>query len=162
MMDTFFIFGAKYLYILSVLIVLFIFYKLPLEAKKRMVVFGIISCALALIVSISAREIYFNPRPFVVEGFEPLITHEADNGFPSDHTLLAAALASVGVFFHKRAGLYLWLIAGIVAISRVYVGVHHALDVLASAGIALLSALVAYAIIRNTNLWKTPNKPTNF
>lgn len=162
MTDLFFIFGAKYLFLFSALIILIVFYVLPLEFKKRMIVFGIASCALALVISFIAREIYFNPRPFVVDGFEPLIPHKADNGFPSDHTLLVATLASIGMFFHRRASLYLWLIAIVVAISRVYVGVHNPIDILASISIALASTLAVHAIIENTKLWKTTNKQTNF
>ena len=38
-----------------------------------------------------AAAIYTDPRPFVVDpSIEPLFAHPADNGFPSDHTALAA------------------------------------------------------------------------
>lgn len=162
MLDTFFIFGAEYLYVFSLLISLWIFYKLPFESKKKMAILGLISCGLAFALSLVARELYFNPRPFVVGEFEPLVAHEADNGFPSDHTLLVASAASIVMFFHRRTGLYLWLIAGVVALSRVYAGVHHFADILASILIALASAGLVHAIIRNTKLWKTTSNQTNF
>lgn len=162
MLDNFFIFGAEYLYIFSLLITFWVFYKLPIESKKKMVILGIVTCGLAFGLSLLARELYFNPRPFVVDGLEPLVAHEADNGFPSDHTLLVGALAAITMFFYRRASLYLWLIASVVALSRVYVGVHHLLDVSGSIVITLLSTFTAYAIIRNTNIWKTTNSQTNF
>ena len=41
------------------------------------------------------------PRPFVVQHVAPLFPRDADNGFPSDHTLLATFFA-VCVFFYSR------------------------------------------------------------
>ncbi len=158
MLDQFFIFGAKYLYIISLLIAALIFFKNSWSQKKEMIIFGLISFALAFLISLLARELYFNPRPFVIGGFTPLIPHEPDNGFPSDHTILASAIASLFLFYHKKTATWLWLIAIVVALSRVYVGVHHPIDVLGSIVVALLSALVAYAIIHK--LWNK-NK-TNF
>jgi undecaprenyl-diphosphatase len=158
MLDTLFIFGAKYLYLVSVLIAAFIFFKGGVEEKKRMIVFGIISFGLAFVISLIAREMYFNPRPFVVGGFEPLIPHEPDNGFPSDHTLLVAAIASLFTFLHRRVSIWLWVVVLIVGISRIYTGVHHLTDVIGSALIALLAAGAAYAIIHK--LWNK-NTQTN-
>lgn len=160
MIDQLFIFGAKYLYIVSIFIGALLFFRASIEEKKKMVVFGIISLGLAFVVSLIARELYFNPRPFVVEGFEPLIPHDPDNGFPSDHTLLVAAIAALFTFFNRRVALWLWVPAVLVAVSRVYTGVHHAADVLGSILIAIASAQVAYAIIHklwNKNKIKSPS-----
>ncbi len=148
-MDSFFIFGAKYLFILSLILPLFQFYQSEKVERKRLIIYGILSALLAFILSLIAREIYFNPRPFVVGNFTPLVPHEPDNGFPSDHTLLVAAIASIMTPVHRRLALYLWLLAIVVALSRIYVGVHHPLDVIGSIIIAILSSLAAYAIIHN-------------
>lgn len=159
MIDTLFIFGAKYLFVLSLIIALYVFTKLSFEERWRMIILGLTASLLALVVAIGLREIYENPRPFVVNEFEPLIPHDPDNGFPSDHTLLVATVASVVAFFHRRAALYLWLIAALVGMSRVYVGVHHFTDILGSIAISIITAFVAYAIIA---AWKTHKNPTNF
>lgn len=157
-METFFIFGAKYLFLLSALVATLYFNHQTFETKRRMLIFGIASFGLAFVISLGARAIFDNPRPFVVGGFEPLINHEADNGFPSDHTLLAAAIASLIIFFNIHIGIWLWLIAGIVGLSRVYVGVHHFTDIIASGVIAALSAITVYAIIHTSkNIWRNKN-----
>ncbi len=83
--------------------------------------------------------LYVDPRPFVVGHFIPLIPHVPDNGFPSDHTLLAAALAAIGMYWNKWLGLALWVIAIAIAIARVYVGLHHPIDVLGSIVFALIA-----------------------
>lgn len=156
MTDTFFIFGAKYAYLISVAAFGIYFLYADREKKKKLIIFSLIAFALSFLMAVTGREIYDNPRPFVVGEFTPLIPHSPDNGFPSDHTLLASAIASVMLFFNIHLGIWLWLVAAIVGLSRVYVGVHHFTDILGSAVMALVSALAAYAIIHQ--LWRTKTK----
>lgn len=151
MIDQLFIFGAKYLIVFSGLCFVWHFFKLPRESWLKFALFAASSFALAFVISVGARQIYDNPRPFVIGNFEPLIPHEPDNGFPSDHMLLASALASVLVFYSRSRGTLLWVIAIFIGISRIYAGVHHSLDILGSAMIAIISTLAAYAIIHQ--LW---------
>ncbi|OHA92170.1 MAG: hypothetical protein A3J09_01620 [Candidatus Zambryskibacteria bacterium RIFCSPLOWO2_02_FULL_51_21] len=118
---------------------------------RKLIYAAILTFALAFVLSNIARALYFNPRPFVVGGFEPLIPHAPDNGFPSDHALLFSAIASVAMFLDKRLSILLWILAAAVGFYRVYAGIHHVIDILASFGISILSAYVAYAIIHK--LW---------
>jgi undecaprenyl-diphosphatase len=148
MFDPLFIFGAEKLFILSPLVAAYFFYKLPRETQKEVVIFAFFSLPLTFILGMFVREIYFNPRPFVVGGFGPLISHAPDNGFPSDHVLLVSAIASIVTFYSKKYAIALWIIALLVGISRMYVGVHHSLDVLGSIFIALLCANIVYAVMR--------------
>jgi len=77
-----------------------------------------------------AAAIYTDPRPFVVDpSIEPLFAHPADNGFPSDHTALAATVALVVMMYRRWLGAGL-LAAGIVlGAARVAAHVHHAPDI---------------------------------
>lgn len=142
MPDLLFIFGAKYLIFASILLTGYYLFVSPIETRKKLMIFLLISLPFAYIVGIGAREMYVNPRPFAVENFEPLVAHAADNGFPSDHVLLAASLAAILFFFNRRYAAWLGGFAIFIAVSRVYVGVHHSLDVLASIGIAMLCAII--------------------
>lgn len=146
-MDTFFIFSAKYLIVLSPLLALWIFYVAPSEIRKQIFLQSVLTLPLALGLSVLARHFYFDPRPFVVEYFTPLISHVADNGFPSDHVLLLATLASLITIFHRRMGVFLWLITLVVGIARVYVGVHHPIDIFGSILIALVSTWLVYFVL---------------
>jgi membrane-associated phospholipid phosphatase len=76
-----------------------------------------------------ANSLYYDPGPFVLEHFAPLIAHIADSGFLSDHTLVGSAFAAVGMYWDGRFGLALWVIAAVVAVARVYVGLHHPVHV---------------------------------
>ncbi len=147
-MDTLFIFGAKYLFILSLVLGLWWFYKLSKERRSEALIFGILTLPLAFILAKIASHFYFDPRPFVVGGYTPLIMHAPDNGFPSDHSLLVSAIASVVTFIDIRKSIWFWFVAILVSVSRVGVGVHHPLDVTASAVIAAVSAYIVHFILK--------------
>ena len=155
-MDTLFIFGAKYLFLISLIVIAVIFYQAKPEERWQMLKYGAIILPLTYLLGLLARELYYDPRPFVLGGFNPLIDHLPDNGFPSDHTLLTSSLAMITYFFHKKSSFWLWIMAVAVGASRVYVGVHHSIDILGSIVLALVSGYLAHVII--SKLW---NKHTN-
>lgn len=72
----------------------------------------------------------------------PIIDHDTENGFPSDHVLLVSCVAAVITVFNSKIAIPLWIIAILVAISRVYVGVHHYIDVFVSIMIAIIVTFV--------------------
>ena len=152
-MDAFEIFSAKYLFVLSLVILGAYFLLRRWPAQKRMALFAIPAGILTFAIGYLVRLFYYDPRPFVVGHFVPLIQHAADNGFPSDHTLLVAALAMVGTYWNKWLGAALWVIVFLVGSARVYTGVHHAIDILASIIIAIVAVIVWHAIV--DRLWKT-------
>ena len=149
-MTTFFIFAAKYLFVLPVLMLGGYFFLQPRQEQKNMMLFAIPAALLAYVLALIAGHLYFDPRPFVVGHFTPLVPHAADNGFPSDHTLLASALAAIGMYWNRRLGLSLWIIAAIIAVARVYVGVHHTIDVVGSMLIALAAVAAWHAVYRRS------------
>lgn len=145
-MDLIFIFGAKYLFVASVLIAGIYFLRQPWATKRKMVIFGIIAMVAIYVVALIAGHVYYNARPFVVDHTTPLIPHAPDNGFPSDHVLLVSAIAAIMYVFHRRISWGLWILAILVAISRVYVGVHHPIDVIGS---MIISIAVTYLLYKN-------------
>jgi len=147
-METLIIFGAKYLYLVVVAVAIIYILKQPREKQKRIILFAVVSLPLSYIVAKIGSWIYFDPRPFVVGNFTPLIPHVADNGFPSDHTLLTAAISSVIYSYNKKVGVLLWILTLAVGISRISAGIHHPIDILGSIIISILTTFVVYKIIR--------------
>lgn len=84
-----------------------------------------------------------DPRPFIVDGVPPLITVSQDNGFPSDHVLLAASLTATLWWIDRRLLSAFALATLLVMLGRLAVGAHHTLDVVGSVLIVLLAAAVA-------------------
>jgi undecaprenyl-diphosphatase len=146
--NAIFIFGAKYLFILSIIIAGWYFFKQSRSTKREMIIFGLIVVIVAGVIAFIAGHLYYDPRPFIVDHFTPLIPHADDNGFPSDHTLLVGAIASIIFVYSRKISLYLWIIAIAVGISRVYVGVHHITDILGSIIITIFATYLVHIFWR--------------
>ncbi|MDP3731182.1 MAG: phosphatase PAP2 family protein [bacterium] len=141
------IFGAKYLLWVLVGLVLVWFLRQPKEKKKRVLFLGAVAFPLIYAVAKLIAIFYYNPRPFVVDTFTPLIPHEPDNGFPSDHTLLSAAMAAVIYPFSKKVSAISWITAILLGTSRVLAGIHHPIDIAGSIVIAILMGLIIFQIL---------------
>jgi len=103
---------------------------------------------IALILSKLAGRLYFHHRPFVVQNIKPLISHGDDNGFPSDHTLLATSLAAVVYFYRRRAGIVLLVLAAVVGISRVSAHVHWTIDIVGGLILGVLAGWIGYQLAK--------------
>jgi undecaprenyl-diphosphatase len=137
------VFCASYLiWVVVAAAVAFIYF-----AKDRLgyIAVTLASGALAWGIAKALAALWYDPRPFVVGHFTPLIAHAADNGFPSDHALLSGVLASAVFAYDRRWGAALWLCALLIGMARVAAGVHHALDIAGSFVIAA-AAVAAVAL----------------
>ncbi len=147
-MDSIIIFGAKYLYILVLIIALADFLRQSKNKRIETIFLAVIALPLTYILGKILGHFYYDPRPFVQNNFTPLIPHSPDNGFPSDHALLVGSIAAVWMFLNKRLSLVLWLIALLVGLSRVAAGIHHPLDIIGGFIIAVICAFIADKIFR--------------
>ena len=104
-------------------------------------VWGVLASLIALAIAQPISSGVNERRPFVaIPTALTLIHHSTDAGFPSDHATAAGAGAAALVFVSWQLGVLAWVIALLIAFSRVYVGVHYPQDVLAGLG---LGAVVA-------------------
>lgn len=140
-MDALIIFCATYLVwgIVGVALV-YLFFS---HEWKRFSVFAAVSLVVAYGVGKLAEMLWYNTRPFVVDGTTPLIAHAANNGFPSSHTLLAATIASIIFVYNRKLGTVLWVLALAVGLSRVAAHIHHLIDI---AGSVVIAVVVVWAI----------------
>ncbi len=96
-----------------------------------------------------AKALVDRQRPYeVIPAADPLLRWDVAGSFPSGHAATSAAGAVILAYLIGRAGLWLGLLAAAVAVSRVYVGVHYPLDVLAGAALGVAVGLVAVALVR--------------
>ncbi|MFH1143933.1 MAG: phosphatase PAP2 family protein [Candidatus Eisenbacteria bacterium] len=109
--------------------------------------------AALLLVTLGATDLFVNlalkpwidrVRPcFAVEGVAALVRQYHSPSFPSSHAANAFGAAVLVVRWAGRRWLWLLLVAGVIAISRVYTGVHYPSD--AAAG-ALIGGGMGWAI----------------
>lgn len=84
-------------------------------------------------------------RPFVVDHFSPLVAHSADGSFPSDHLLALGALVGGLLMASRPLAAVAAVMALLVAAARVYVGIHHPIDVVAGFLIGIGCGLAVWA-----------------
>lgn len=115
------------------------------ERRLSFALSAVLAVVLVVVCVKVAGTLWTDPRPFVVDGRAPLFAHGADNGFPSDHTTLAAAVAGVVVAYRRLLGIGLLAVATAVGVARVAAHVHHLPDV--AAGLVLGLGCAALAVL---------------
>ena len=142
-------------FVLAPLLVGFVFMSLP-SARRLLLIRGAIALVLAVALAKSGGALYDEPRPFVVQHVAPLVPHEADNGFPSDHTLVCAVCAFLILPFSPALAELAGVIALTVGITRVMALIHSPLDIAASFAFAAIAVGAAYHIERKfAASWET-------
>jgi len=153
---------AKYFIVISLLVSLLVWLKLTAREKKEFIALAIVGGILALIFAKIGSKLFYDPRPFVVGHTTPYFSHAPDNGFPSDHTLLASLLAFVVVKYDRRIGYALLVVAVLIGLARVIADVHHLIDIVGSiifSGIAVFIAVKAVSYFFKKN--DKPSKITS-
>ena len=104
-----------------------------------------LSASIALACSGLIGHVFYRDRPFVTHAVLQLIAHPANASFPSDHAIGAFVIATSIWLFHRKEGA-LAALAALIAISRVWTGVHYPLDVLAGAAIGIIAAVAVHQL----------------
>ncbi len=116
--------------------------------RRREIVAGGVGVTLALAGTEVLKRIIHRPRPVdVVPGL--FVAHHVGNpSFPSGHTTAAFALAALlGAVWPRRRWVW-WTLAGGVAVSRVYLGLHYPSDCVAGALVGSGTVLGMMGMVR--------------
>lgn len=136
-----------------VLGLLFLFFK-----KTRKAGFAILVAILigALLTNVLVKPFVARPRPYMSESLQFKewwqavgARTESEFSFPSGHA--TASFAAMGAFFAFLNKKWSWLglvLAALIGFSRNYIFVHYPSDILGGILVGLLSALVAYFIVK--------------
>lgn len=93
-------------------------------------------------------------RPYVsIPNALLLVGRSADYSFPSDHSVMAGAVAAGLCYVHRRLGILAWVAAALLAFSRVYVGAHYPHDVVAGLVLGAAVIVVGQFLARPLLLW---------
>jgi membrane-associated phospholipid phosphatase len=89
----------------------------------------------------------------------------SDYSFPSDHAVIAGALAMGLLIYSRRLGAVAWLVALFLAFARVYAGVHYPGDVIVGLVLGSVIAVAIWVLLRRPamalalRLTRTPLRP---
>jgi len=110
----------------------------------------------AVATSLKGEFLRLRPQQTLSE-MDMLIARPASSSFPSNHAANSFALATLLTFYYpKMAGVF-FAAAAVVGFSRIYIGDHYPLDVLAGALLGAAFA-VAFAVIIQAlpSRWREP------
>ncbi|MEK7612773.1 MAG: phosphatase PAP2 family protein [Patescibacteria group bacterium] len=146
------VFGANYLIALPVMVFgAYLWFK-PAEARMRLIATAALALPIAYLLVRLAGLLYAHPQPFAVYEFDPVVPHDIDNSFPSDHVAIAGVFATVVFLHHRLLGLGLWVATALIALARMSAGLHWSSDVFAAAAIAALAVFASQNSIRTLKL----------
>lgn len=127
------------------------------EEGHRTIVLTLAALLASEVVVVVLKVIVARPRPAdVIPQLETLRLAAGGFSFPSAHATRSFAAAGVLSSYFRRGRWSLWLLAALIALSRVVVGVHYPLDVVFG---ALLGMAIAWLLLRAGASWRPRTQP---
>ncbi|RJS59019.1 undecaprenyl-diphosphatase [Bacillus sp. PK3_68] len=146
LLDNIMIFFAEYVqYAFGLLIIML---WLLNKSNFRIIAFqAMFAFALGFSINRLIEVFIYRDRPFISHNIIQLVDHSANSSFPSDHATSAIVIA-VTLWLSSYRFKHIWFALAVgVAFSRVWVGVHYPLDVMAGFINGLLIALFTHYIL---------------
>lgn len=122
------------------------YYRIRFKAVIKVLAAIGIASVLALTLNDCIGYFVYRDRPFVEMTVTQLVKHVPNNSFPSNHAAGSIAMATVAYLYRLRGYQPALLLALGIGFSRIYVGVHHPLDVMAGVVTGLLAGWLVYAV----------------
>lgn len=114
------------------------------SASVRMICVGIVDITVYKIV----KRWIARPRPFrTCAGIRECTPSLDEYSFPSGHTLHSVACSVILTAYYPMLGFVVWPLTGLIAVSRVVLGLHYPSDVVVGALIGAITAVVSFNLL---------------
>ncbi|MFH1402630.1 MAG: phosphatase PAP2 family protein [Patescibacteria group bacterium] len=159
--DTLIIFIADWLiwWLIFIVVALIIFKKITWRLACQVIGVAIFSWGLVEFFQF----FWSSPRPFLVlDNINLLFTYGANDSFPSGNTVFATTL-SVAFYYsgNKKTGIIFFVGAVLIGLSRVIVGIHWPVDILAGLILGVLIPTIIAEFFRGRILASPKSVPQN-
>lgn len=135
-------YGGILLMVVLIITLWFMDWGLPRLKNRYAVVLALEAMLVSAGLVSLIRLLYVRARPFVDHTINLLIQQNPlEPGFPSRHAAVAFALAVPVLLYNRKAGAWLFFLAILVGIGRVFVGVHYPFDIVGGLVLAVLVTL---------------------
>lgn len=121
------------------------------KTRKAGVAMGIAMVCGYLIGNMGLKNLFARTRPYDMVEVELLVAKLHDFSFPSGHTLVSFEAATALWYYHRKWGIAAFVLAALIAYSRLYLFVHYPTDVLAGAVLGIGIGLAACYV--TNRLW---------
>jgi len=145
---------AEYLFYLGIVV----YWFTRSRKNRQLFITALVSACVGFGVGQLFSYFFYRDRPFVQGTVNQLIEHSANASFPSDHAIGAFVIATAIYLFRKKDGIIWLVLGGLIALSRIWNGVHYPSDVVAGALIGVISAYMIYQIVHR---WSAAHKWLN-
>jgi undecaprenyl-diphosphatase len=108
--------------------------------KFRWLIEGGVAILLTLVISAIIGKIVGQVRPPFITDANTFFLPWSAKSFPSDHASVSFAIAWLFFREYPKKGIYALIFADLIALSRVFVGVHFPIDIICGALIGIISA----------------------
>ncbi|MBI5421242.1 MAG: phosphatase PAP2 family protein [Parcubacteria group bacterium] len=113
------------------------------EAYRNLLFIFCVMVLSTLVFTEGIRYFWYRPRPFLaLSGIHVPYVQAGSSSFPSGHTATYFALAFAMYYFNKKIGVWYLVGAGLIALSRIILGVHYPSDIVGGIAIAWVSLVI--------------------
>ena len=148
LLDDLMIFGARYLILLTFLIIFILIFK-GNTAEKKAFLLTILALPVATLIIMGIHLFLFEPRPFVTFHFTPLYPFNPDASFPSRHASFMSIIAFSYLYYKSKWSALFLILMLLVGISRIYVGVHYPIDILGGIIVGVVSLIITKFVLKS-------------
>lgn len=138
-------FAENAIVVLFALVLLFWFFDKDTQKKKNRyaVILALESIIIGRgILTVLIRSFLPRVRPFVENHITLLINQSPlEASFPSGHAVMAFTLSLPFLIYNRKAGIWFFLLAVLISVSRVFAGVHYPSDILGGFVLSLIVVL---------------------